>query len=1409
MNRIYKSIWNAVTQTFTAVSENQKSRHKSAKASLSFFVTTLLVMSQLTANAAVHETTLPESVTENLIFGASDSVNWNYSMTLGVKDGDESRLAIALAGKRKNTYQTQDGSDLIQQSNGFVQGLVSNPNLQWNGDPDASFISIQGSDEGLFEQNINQGNKAAVGTYVVGAKAYEVYEQNKEHLKLEERLGLENAVLANTGVVVDGSVISTLSFLTMLSYNGTFSGSSEEEDAFVITVDSGEAIWLTQMTGKGAFKFVGNGKDQSSIEISNFSYDGEYYGERESDYTGGSYFENITANLTSDAALGDTSYLKLVNSNLINKVGELVVDGDVWLDNASLISTASDKDALELSAQNFYVHNASSIGQTVTAKADESFIFEGASGQFNAKVDAGLVEIKADEDGTVSNVEYSQNAVVTSTNGTKITDGSSLTVTGTSQLGGKVTFENGGELDPDEQTNEYNKLTIKQTDKAITDGKWTLGKGVTFHSSEENAIVIVEGLLDENGYAGETFTIPVEDREQWADYRGWIRITDSKFEVENTDSSIFKRQDGAVGLSVGHGGNVYITEKTSIDRFGWANDSASGDDDYGVLDLTQFNGHVDKQLDEPILSVNELYMDGQGYIVLDPEDYINDQLNVTLGGSVLDYDNSEIKSVIASADKIYGNLDRLEIKQRNEDTLELEDLDKGQHKEALNNLDSGKHAADAYWGYVVQTEVKADGSGDLYLGYALDRLDLVGEQAKDQALVINLSEAQDRTLSAEITGNGIIQVRYAKDNVAGNDQVEFSNAQNSFNGAVVVDKNIQLTAVTGALGKENNNVDVQLEEGASLALKASQSGSTSYQYLQGLIAEKGNVEIGSKAQLVLRDSSILKGQLTGSGTLAIQNTELFTTVDTLNSFTGGEIQGASASFVFDIEQEKEDVLQHQLNLDVNSWLVKQGEGTLAFDFGSGRSPNSKLNIQAEGGVVVLDSQTAFGKIHVKETGSVKLDGLATIEELSGSGTINMELEFGSDKNKGHLGDAGDGLKVTGNASGNFALNATSKLDKGAVESLRVMEVDGNAMDFELALANGQTYVLSGAYDYRLVRTDQGTGAVFDLTSIDGMTDRRNTSVTAGSYIGIAYAAQLFDLSLHDRVGNRDWINPVTGEKQSTSLWMHHTMSHERFRDSTQQLRMRTTSNTTMLGGDLVQFTTSETGMAYVGLMGGYGTMDTKTTSKVTNMDSKAETDAWGVGAYAGWKANTTGQIGPYVDGWVMFTHASSDVTGSNSETEDINGQGLSAQLEAGWGFKLGSVVTNNGKVANFTVEPHASVTWFGMEYDEIHNDVQDVHFEGTNNVRTRLGARAILTEEGNDHFNAFVEANWVHNTQEYGATISGVTVDQAGSRNQGEARIGVDWRLTQDISAWARVGASFGSDSYTEREGSIGIRYQF
>ncbi|MBM6928316.1 autotransporter outer membrane beta-barrel domain-containing protein [Parasutterella secunda] len=617
----------------------------------------------------------------------------------------------------------------------------------------------------------------------------------------------------------------------------------------------------------------------------------------------------------------------------------------------------------------------------------------------------------------------------------------------------------------------------------------------------------------------------------------------------------------------------------------------------------------------------------------------------------------------------------------------------------------------------------------------------------------------------------------------GKGTIELTNSSNDYSGATTIDGEATVIAsASNALGR-STNVIVGSDTQGTLVVNADQ------EHLGGLqVKDTGSLSVAEDKVFTINNShdSNITGELSGKGKISLVNSEL--------------------TYTNDVEKTLSVAFETQ---DYDSSFIKKGQGKLDFE-----QQLTNLNLSLQEGSLVLDNGDSLTGLEVSQGTSIDVNGLVNLEVLVGTGaTFNMALDFGSGS-QDELVDGKPGLNI-GNGTGSHFLNVTSKdLNKGAEESIKVVHMDSGNATF--ALSGGKEAITSGGYDYLLKSSEVPDGGMeYFLSSIAGdkpvdpTEPTRNVTVTAGSYIGIAYAAQLFDLSLHDRVGNRDWINPITGEKQTTSLWMHHTMSHERFRDSTAQLRMRTTSNTTMLGGDLVQFTTGDTGLAYAGLMGGYGSMDTKSRSKVTGSHSKADTEAWGVGAYAGWKANSDGQTGPYVDGWVMFTHANSDVTGVSQHTEDVKGQGLSASLEAGWGFKVGSVATANGKIANFTIEPHASVTWFGMQYDEIHNDAQDVKFEGENNVRTRLGARAILTQEGNNDFNAFVEANWVHNTQEYGATISGLTVDQAGSRNQGEGRIGVDWRVTDSLSVWGRVGASFGSDNYNEREGSIGVRYQF
>ena len=674
----------------------------------------------------------------------------------------------------------------------------------------------------------------------------------------------------------------------------------------------------------------------------------------------------------------------------------------------------------------------------------------------------------------------------------------------------------------------------------------------------------------------------------------------------------------------------------------------------------------------------------------------------------------------------------------------------------------------------ITTGVSLQASGD-EIGLAYNTVTQVAIYDGVEAVFETTNAVNGDVISADIVNKGQEggSVRFT-----GNNRVILS-GNNSYTGTTTLDGNVILVANAGTLGQSEHVIVGTTAGAATLLVNGSQN-------IGGLsVQNNGAMNVDADAVMTITDSdnSDIFGELSGNGTINLVNSQL-----TYHGTLAREAELLEVNFI----------------TDEKSNFIKTGANVIDF-----AQNLSDFNLNLNQGGVILDDRDSLNNLTVQKGTTVDVNGKVNIANLSGSGaTFNMAVAFGEGSQE-ELVDGKAGLHID-QASGEHFVHVTSKdLNKGAEEKIKVIEVDKG--DASFALANGLTAITSGGYDYELVANaaEGGSGTDYFLDSASGPEHIRNTTVTAGSYIGIAYAAQLFDLSLHDRVGNRDWINPITGEKQTTSLWMHHTMSHERYRDSTAQLRMRTTSNTTMLGGDLVQFTTGDSGLAYAGLMGGYGTMDTKSRSKVTHLHSKAETDAWGVGAYAGWKVNSDGQTGPYVDGWVMFTHASSDVTGVDQNTEDVKGQGLSASLETGWGFKVGSVATENGKIANFTVEPHASVTWFGMQYDEIHNDAQDVKFEGENNVRTRLGARAILTQEGNNDFNAFVEANWVHNTQEYGATISGLTVDQAGSRNQGEGRIGVDWRVTDSLSVWGRVGASFGSDNYNEREGSIGVRYQF
>ena len=455
--------------------------------------------------------------------------------------------------------------------------------------------------------------------------------------------------------------------------------------------------------------------------------------------------------------------------------------------------------------------------------------------------------------------------------------------------------------------------------------------------------------------------------------------------------------------------------------------------------------------------------------------------------------------------------------------------------------------------------------------------------------------------------------------------------------------------------------------------------------------------------------------------------------------------------------------------------------------------------------------------------------------FSGSATFVFNTELSQ------IDSLGDRLTINGVSTGSIDLEIInhSRLTSAEIDDLvllRVEEIgaDGltvQALDFD---ADG--------YEFRLSETEADGYTNWYLTSMIDEPDNPGTdpdpdepdnpgtdpdpdepdnpgkpgtgehviSSCVGALAGFASTVDMFDLSIHDRQGTRPWVNPLTGEKTETSMWIRQTVSHTRSGDSTGQLNSHATTAVTQIGGDILQATPSGGGYAFAGLMAGWGTSDYKTKSKVSGSDSRADTDGWTVGVYGGWHQNDpkVNRSGAYVNGWIQYSNFSSDVSWKGGDEMKARADGLSASLEAGWIIPALDFRADGGASrGHLYVEPHAQVTWWGAEYDDVAD--ADVSFYGKDNVTTRLGARFTVEMDGATTFSPYAEVNWVHNTEDYGARWGQGVSYVEGAGNQAEFKLGMEASFTKSFSGYAQFRGNWGDDGYNRREGSVGIKYRW
>ncbi|WP_337262262.1 MULTISPECIES: autotransporter outer membrane beta-barrel domain-containing protein [unclassified Serratia (in: enterobacteria)] len=426
--------------------------------------------------------------------------------------------------------------------------------------------------------------------------------------------------------------------------------------------------------------------------------------------------------------------------------------------------------------------------------------------------------------------------------------------------------------------------------------------------------------------------------------------------------------------------------------------------------------------------------------------------------------------------------------------------------------------------------------------------------------------------------------------------------------------------------------------------------------------------------------------------------------------------------------------------------------------------------------------------------------------VGNNGLLVMNTRLGDDSS------LTDKLVVKGDTAGTTRVQIVNAGGSGAqtLNGIEVITVGGQS-DGEFVQAGR---IVAGAYDYTLARgTAADTAVNWYLTSQsrDGGLDIRPE---AGAYnTNLAAANTLFVTRLHDRLGETQYIDVLTGEHKVTSMWLRNEGGHNRSRDESGQLNTQANRYVLQLGGDIAQWSHDGLDRYHLGLMAGYGNSKSNTASHQSNYDAKGSVDGYSVGVYGTWYANAADKSGWYVDSWAQYGWFDNSVTSQGMSSEEYKSKGVTASVESGYTFKLGE---NTAQNMRYFIQPKAQLTWMGVKADD-HREANGtwVKGEGDGNIQTRLGVKAFINgysdqDKGKERvFQPFVEANWVHNSKDFGSNMDGVSVKQAGAANIGELKLGVEGQLSKQVNLWGNVGQQVGNKGYSDTTAMLGVKYNF
>ncbi|MFJ3262934.1 autotransporter outer membrane beta-barrel domain-containing protein [Pseudomonas sp. NPDC086581] len=315
----------------------------------------------------------------------------------------------------------------------------------------------------------------------------------------------------------------------------------------------------------------------------------------------------------------------------------------------------------------------------------------------------------------------------------------------------------------------------------------------------------------------------------------------------------------------------------------------------------------------------------------------------------------------------------------------------------------------------------------------------------------------------------------------------------------------------------------------------------------------------------------------------------------------------------------------------------------------------------------------------------------------------------------------------------------------------------------------------------------------------------------GSYTAnLAAANTMFLHRLHDRTGNLTYVDPDTGKQVTSMLWMRNVDGSSRWEDNSGQLKTESNRYVLQLGSDLYRKQT-DNGDWVVGVMAGYANGNSTTKSRITGYSSRGEIDGYSLGVYGTWYENKDDENGAYVDSWILWNDFDAEVRGEQLAKETYGAKGITASIEAGKTFTVAKTES-----ASYYVQPQAQVVYMGVKADS-HREANGtkVTGQGDGNIMTRLGARAAVRSNKEGGFantygvEPYVETNWIHNTDDFGAKMGSTKFEMDGASDIFEVKLGATSKVNSRVNVWGEVGKQFGDNGYRDQAVTLGLKVNF